>query len=716
MRRERSALLMLAIGLLSLSGVRAGDASVDDLTKEFRGEAPAQQRAPQEQEVAYGKVLDALLPDMGSDDVKKQSGPQQTLQRMAYHASRPGAEAERAALSKTMAAKLGEAVPVIARVWILRQLEAIGRAEAVAPVAGALKDKEALVRETARRALQNNPAPEAGKALQAALDGADPQWREAVLNALGYRKDPANLSALLKDAASDDDKVRAAAVAALAPLGDKSAADVIAAAMTKGSDAAKRVATDAYLLLADKLAEKGDKAAALAIAKKMLAEKGHVKCAAIVSLGRAGGAAEVNTILEVMNDPDPKVRGAGVEALNVMTSKEATLAIAEKIKGANPDLKVTLLRALASRADKDTLPCFVAAAEDANENVKVEAVKGLAVVGNASTIPLLVKLAAAGGQVQDAARLSLDRLAGNDIDATLVAALEKSDPKGKAELIRSLAARRAESAVPALLKCVEDADGAVRQEAWRALGVLADEKASPQLVALLVKAQDSDREEASKAVIAACKRGQDVEKRAEPILAAVGGAQGPAKLALYGVLGRVGGAKSLETLRAALKEKDDKAHDAVVRAIAEWPDAAVVEDLLAIAKGQETQVHQVIALRGLVRVVTLPGAGGDTVKILQSAMEACKRPDEKKAVLAGLGEVKSGEALEMVAKYLDDDALKNEAQQAAVKIAKEVHQRAPEAVKAAMEKVLAASKNAGLKKEAQNALNEAEKKLKSKKK
>ena len=68
--------------------------------------------------------------------------------------------------------------------------------------------------------------------------------------------------------------------------------------------------------------------------------------------------------------------------------------------------------------------------------------------------------------------IRLLQLAGADIDSTMIAALDKSEPKGKAELARSLGMRRAESAVPALLKCAEDAEGAVRQEAWKALGLL----------------------------------------------------------------------------------------------------------------------------------------------------------------------------------------------------------------------------------------------------
>ena len=717
MKRVQGALLAVAIVLFGALCARAGDAVLDGLVKEFKGEAPAQERTPQEAEAAYGKVIDSLLPDMGSEDVGKQNGPQQTLQRMAYHASRPGAEAQRAALAKAMSTKLGENVPVTARVWILKQLEAIGRGEVVDALATALKDKDPLVRETARRALQNDPAPEADKALLAALGGADPKWQVAVVNALGYRKDPANLSALLKDASSADDEVRSAAVHALGLLGDKSAADAIAAAMTKGSEAAKRTATDSYLLLADKLAQSGDKETALAIAKKMLTSQGHVKCAAIITLGRAGGAAEAGTILDLMNDPDAKIRGAGVEALSLMTAKDVTKAIAEKVKTANPDLKVTLLRALASRADKDTLPTFVAAAADADDNVKTEAVKGLAVVGDASVIPLLLKIASAGGKTQDAARFSLDRLAGKDIDSSMIAALEQSDAKGKAELARSLAARRAESAVPALLKCAEDTDGGVRQEAWRSLGALADGKVLPPLVALFVKAQDADRDEASKALIAVCKRDTDVEKRAEPVLAAVGSAQGPVRLAFYGVLGRIGGQKSLEVLRSGLKEKDEKVHDAAVRAISEWPDAAVADDLLALVKGEEKLELQVIALRGLDRVLRLPGgaSAADKVKILETAMSVAKRPDDKKLVLGCLGEVPCKAGLEIVDKCMAEKGLEAEAGRAAYKIAEKIWGSEPELCKNVMAKIIETSKDAGLKREAKKVLDQAENKLKAKK-
>ena len=101
------------------------------------------------------------------------------LERIAFRASRPGADADRAACSKAIAARLGPQSGPLGRAWMLRQLERIGREEAVPQIAQLLTDNDALVRESARRALQKNPSNEANAALQKAVGSADAPgaWR-----------------------------------------------------------------------------------------------------------------------------------------------------------------------------------------------------------------------------------------------------------------------------------------------------------------------------------------------------------------------------------------------------------------------------------------------------------------------------------------------------------------------------------------------------------
>ena len=74
------------------------------------------------------------------------------------------------------------------RAWLLRQLERIGRSEAVPQVSQLLTDSDALVRESARRALQKMPGCGANAAIVKAIGSADGLCRIALINALGERR------------------------------------------------------------------------------------------------------------------------------------------------------------------------------------------------------------------------------------------------------------------------------------------------------------------------------------------------------------------------------------------------------------------------------------------------------------------------------------------------------------------------------------------------
>lgn len=716
MRLYPIGLLAVAILLAGATALVAEEPNVGELTRELTGEKPAAERTPAQLDAAYNAVIEALMPDMGNEDPGKRGGPQGRLERIAFHACRPGAEAERAACAKAVAARLGPDAGPLGRVWLLRQLERIGRAEVVPQVARLLGDADALIRESARRALQKNSSKEANAALQEALGSAgEPAWRVAILNALAERRDPSNLSLLLKDTTSGNDDVRSAAVIGLAKLGDKSAVGPVEAAMKKGSAAARRIATDSYLTLAAALAGKGDKATALGMFKKLLSAEGALKCAAVIGVGRAGGPADLSTLIDALADDDPRLRGACVEALAMLEGKGVTAAIAGKVKTAKVEVKPALLQALARRGDKTTIPTFVAAVEDADETVKVEALRGLGTIGDAGATPLLLKVAATEGKPQEAARESLLRLPGANVDKALLAAMGNADPKIRVEVVRSLSARHVVAATQTLLKSAEDADGGVRNESLKALGAVAPTEALSAVAAVLIKTEDGGaRNEAANALINIANRDEDLEKRSEPVLKALAGAQGEAKLSLLGVLGRIGGQKSLEAVRAAVKDADEKVVDAAIRAMAEWPDATAAADLLDVAKTAATETHQVLAIRGYVRVcrIRTDRPAAETAKMLAAGLAAAKRPDEKKQALGGLRDVRDILALEAVVPCMGDDALKEEAASAATRIGREIWNKNPEAVKAAMEKVLEVSKNDGLKREAKEALDRAEQKLK----
>jgi HEAT repeat protein len=167
-------------------------------------------------------------------------------------------------------------------------------------------------------------------------------------------------------------------------------------------------------------------------------------------------------------------------------------------------------------------------------------------------------------------------------------------------------------------------------------------------------------------------------------------------------------------MRAAVKDPDEKIRDAAIRALAEWPDAAAANDLLALAKSAATETHQVIALRGYLRVCSIRAnrPAEETAKMLIAGLATAKRPDEKRQALGGLSQVPHILALQTVMPYLTDDAFKEEAAVATVYIGHHIWNDHPKVVKEAIQKAVAITRNEGLKQLANDVLDRIEKKLK----
>jgi len=582
-----------------------------------------------------------------------------------------GAPELRKTLEKQLVGLVGDKEATFdARQFACRQLMTMGTADCVPAVAALLPDEK--LSHMARYALERMACPEAGKALRDALATVKGKELLGIVNSVGERRDAEAVAALAGLLKGDDKELAEAAARALGKIGGDDAAKAVAAPRGAASGRLRQVLDDAWLRCADGFLAAGQKDKAKAIYEALYApaEAPHVRAAALRGLVAVGGNEGIALILKSLAGDDAALQSMAVSFIRDVPGVEATKAFAAQLARLAPGVQVLVIEALATRGDSVATPAIVSATSSQDEKVRVGALQALASLGDAAVVPLLVKAAAGEGKAEaDAARASLALLKGKGVDEAVLAEMRKADAKGKAELIKTLAARRSEGAVPDLLRAAEDESEDVRREAFTAIGKLATEKAMPDLVALLVKGKDDAAlKAAERAVFTVAREIKDDAARTGALIAALPNATDAGKAAILRILGKFGGDKPLAAVRTALADADVSVQDAAIRTLAEWPDATPADDLRKLVTAAKSETHRVLALRGYVRMLALPSEMpiADVLRRYDDTMKLATKVEDRKMILAGMAELRHPAVLKALQPYLADVALKAEAE-AAVK-------------------------------------------------
>ena len=144
-----------------------------------------------------------------------------------------------------------------------------------------------------------------------------------------------------------------------------------------------------------------------------------------------------------------------------------------------------------------------------------------------------------------------------------------------------------------------------------------------------------------------------------------------------------------------MQSKDQAVRDAGYRALANWPDATVADELLDVAKTSEVESYRVWSLRAYARVVSLPNGRPpqQTFEMLNSAMGLATRTEDRELIVSRLGSVRVPDALTLLLSLLDNDELKQLAVPAVFTLAKGLSQSHPDQAKAALERIQSLTKD-----------------------
>jgi HEAT repeat protein len=608
----------------------------------------------------YASTVQDLIPKLANANVRDRYDAQMQLQDLASQSSRPGHAAEREALGKVLAAKAADVtVPQPARVWIVRQLEYMGQAEAVPALNQLLNGDEAELRECARRALEKNPAGEAATCLRQALAKAtDTAWKTGLLNSLGERMDAGAVTLISKCLA--DAALAGPAAAALGKIANASAIKVLWPEVNKNY-----AAGDALIEAANRQVKHGNASAAKAIVKKLygLAQAPAQRSAALVVLAKIDSRGAWPLITEALSSHEPRLMQAGVTAAQNTGAKDWDVALAALVPKLDPAAKVQVLSCVGPRTESTVIK----SAADPDETVRLAALEALGRMGSAAAVPVLLAAAREENRtVRTVVETALNRINGPGAAEALATAARSGEPKPRVAAINALALRQPPKLAPALLQYAAETDASVSGAAFTALGkVGADSEVEP-LARLALASQNP---EAFAALRSVSLRTENKTMAAQKVLALVGGNESVATK-LLGVFSALGGSDSLALVT---KLTTGSEADEAIRALGNWSSLASAEPLLTIASNPQTPAKQYqLALRGLAQVIETADAepAARRAETAVAALNAARSVDDKKQIIPVLGGIPHPTIVSVIKPLLQDEQLKNEAGTAGINLAR----------------------------------------------
>ena len=558
-----------------------------------------------------------------------------------------------------------------------RELATLGEAKAIPVLVGLLGD--AKLSHMARYALEPISDASVDTALLAAMGKLKGRLRIGVINSIGMRRDEkavSDLTKLLKDA---DKGVASAAIGSLGKIATPEAITALAGCRKAPPAKLQWAIADASLDVAERLLEGGKSAGAIAIYTELSTDAWprQVRLGAFSGLLTADSDKAPERIAAALAGKDKIARAVAIARIATLKGSGISARFAAELPKLPTGAQVMLINALAGRNDPSARPAIVKATGHSDAAIRTAAIKALGSMGDTECVELLCGTIV-GGKTEpekQAAQSSLRALGAKGVDAVLIKRMTAAKGDLQIHLINILVDRKAASAADALLVQAATTDPKVRSAAFKGLGKIASPKNLPAILKLLVKVEDdATRREAELAAVSVSRRIAKPEDQADDVLTALKiAATTSAKRSLLAVLGGIGNDKAFAAIKSALGDKTPEINDAAVRALTVWPNAKASESLLAIFGATKDKTHRTLALRGIVRILSLGEQdAGETLAIYEKLLGGISQPADLKLVLSGLGAVPDPAALKIIEPFMSNKDVRNEARAAYQKVSKAI--------------------------------------------
>jgi HEAT repeat protein len=560
-----------------------------------------------------------------------------------------------------------------ARQWACLQLRVAGTAAEVPQVAAMLMADDPSLADAARQALEGIPDAAAAAALRTALPAASGAMRIGIIAALGRRHDAAAVPLLVPLASAADTTVAAAARNALGHISTAEALEALQSVAEAAGIPTPPALVEPLLRAAEAAHGRGD-AAAAGVVRQRLAAAGQpprVRQATFTAeLAEADAAARAGMISAWIagDDLDRRAVACGRAAELDDASLARMLATAASL---SPTARLAVVSAAArSRSPEVTKP-LAQLVTDPLPDVRIAALESLAATAAAKAVPVIVTAAGSDDRVEVrmAARAALATMPRRFIDDSVLAAMAKAATSAE-ELAGGLAELGGSSTWNRLAELAAGGDTAAAVAAIAALERIASPTAADmqRLVEVYAAVTGDDRRDAvGRVLVRLAKRADgkpdgDAGGDAADVVLTAADRAGLAEATVLPLAGRMGGARALARIDAALGSADPAIREAAAAALCLWPTADVADRLRTMAErglaDPATRPAGRRALRAHVRVISLPAdrPASAVLADLQAAMRLAEQgnPDDRAYVLERTAAaVRTMDSVKWIAGYLD---------------------------------------------------------------
>jgi HEAT repeat protein len=414
--------------------------------------------------------------------------------------------------------------------------------------------------------------------------------RTAAASSLSHFDDPSSIPPLIAALNDSDWHVRAAAIMSLSSLANDK--DRVAKII---DPIAARLQDDPYALVrdraADALARPNDEKAVAALVQAIVSENREarfhaheaiISCKAVSALpqlaryvhhpnrdvrekiirifGEIGGGDQVPYVMDALNDSDPVVRLAAVQALRKLQGEGMVESIEAKCNDADPNVRAESARALGNIGDRKAVPKLEELLHDDNGFVRSAAAESLGQLGDRTATVALIQVLT--GEKPH-------RSAGSEQDGLVISAQSGALPEiarlkaveEKINATKALGDIRDPVAVDALIEHgLKAEDPGLRAESAVSLGKIAEPRAVKPLEATVRPYYDTVPEDSQGFTISTGPIDENMRLRKEK--------ESRVRASVAWALGQIADPSAQEILRRAMNDENSLVRDAAAEALA----------------------------------------------------------------------------------------------------------------------------------------------------